>query len=73
MVGIGVDEGGGGYGDPWRAYLKRLSPFLSSHWGRCTLIRCDRTLYPCMQQWVDDCTVTGCILCSIPHIREDVF
>ena len=48
MVGVEVAEGGDGYGDPWRAYLKRLCPALSSHWVHCTLIRCNGTLDPRM-------------------------
>ena len=31
MVGIGVAEGGGLFGDTWCAYLKKVSPAPSSH------------------------------------------
>ena len=31
---------------------KEVEPTPSSHWGRCTLIRCAGTRDPCMQQWV---------------------
>ena len=34
-----VSMGVGWLGEPWCAYLKRLSPAQSSHWGCCTLIR----------------------------------
>ena len=38
--GNGVSRVLGCLWDPWRAYLKMFSPAPSSHWGRCTLIRC---------------------------------
>ena len=34
----------------WGPYLKRFSPAPSSHWGRCTLIRCAGTQDPRRQQ-----------------------
>ena len=49
-------EEGGGMGEKgvgmviWGPHLKRFSPAPSSHWGRCTLIRCAGTRDPRKQR-----------------------
>ena len=57
-------------GGPWRAYLKRLSPTPSSHWGCCTLIRCAGTQDPHMQRWVVRTKVIAILLLMYPHVFE---
>ena len=68
VLGIKVAEGGGGCSYPWRAYLIRLIPAPSSHWGICTLIRCSGTRDPCMQQWVARKKVITILLLTYPHV-----
>ena len=70
IQGNEVYRGVGCLWDPWRAYLKRLSPAPSSHWGRCTLIRCASTRDPCMQRWVGRTKVIAILLLTYPHILE---
>ena len=68
-----VSEVLGGVGwlcDPWRDYLNRFSPATSSHWGRCTLIRCASTRDPRMQRWVARTKVIAILLLMYPHVFE---
>ena len=60
----------GWLGEPWHAYLKRLIPAPSSHWGRCTLIGCVGTRDPCMQRWVMRTKVIAILLLTYPHVLE---
>ena len=57
-------------GEPWNAYLKRLSPAPSSHWSVCTLILCAGTLDPRMQRWVARTKVIAILLLTYPHVLE---
>ena len=60
-------------GGPCRAYLKRLSPSPSSHWGRCTLIRCAVTQDQCMRR-VARTKVIAILLLTYQHIfKYDCF
>ena len=52
------------------AYLNRFSPAPSSHWGRCTLIRCSGTRDPRMQRWVARTKVIAILLFTYPHVLE---
>ena len=42
----------------------------SSHWGRCTLIRCAGTRNPVMQRWVARTKVIAILLLTYPHVLE---
>ena len=55
---------------PWHAYLKRLSPAPSSHWGLCTLIRCAGTRNPRMQERVARTKVIAILLLTYLHVLE---
>ena len=56
--------------EPWRAYLKRLSPAPSSHWGSCTLFRCAGTRDPRMQRWVARTKVIAILPLAYPNVLE---
>ena len=68
--GIGVLGGAGWLCETWHAYLNRFIPAPSSHCGRCTLIRCAGTRYPCMQWWVVHTKVIAILLLTYPHVFE---
>ena len=68
--GTEVSRGEGYLWEPWRAYLKRFRPAPSSHWGRCTLIRCAGTRYHCMQWWVARTKVIEILLLTYPYVLE---
>ena len=70
FLGNEVSRGLGWLGGALRAYLKRLSPAPSSHWGRCTLIQCTGTRDPCMQRWVARTKVIAILLLTYPHVFE---
>ena len=53
-----------------RAYLKRFIPAPSSHWGRCTLIRCSGTQDPRIQRWVARTKVIAILILTYPHVFD---
>ena len=73
MRGIEVSGGVGWLWGPWRAYLKRSIPAPSSHWGRCTLIRCAGTRDPHMQQWVERTKVIAIPLLTYTQVLGQDF
>ena len=70
--GVGGFEfvGGGGGLLCRSAYLKRLIPAPSFHWGRCTLIQCAGTRGPRMQRWVARTKVIVVLILTYPHVFE---
>ena len=45
-------------------------PAPSSHWGRCTLVRCAGDQDPRMQRWLARTKVIAILLLTYPHVLE---
>ena len=56
--------------DSWGPHLKSFSPAPSSHWGRCTLIRCAGKRDPRKKKCVARTKVMATLILTYPHVFE---